>query len=193
MNPFQKLRFIISVSRSQGVIRRYFVVNGFDGALTLLGLNTGFYLSAEVELSVAIHACVGAAIALCMSGISSAYLSETAERQHELAELQRAMVTDLDSSVQSTATLVIPVFIALVNGLSPFFFALLIIAPLWLAQAGLTMIYSPIAMAIGVAFTEIFFLGMFLAKIGTGSLIWSGIKALLIGVTTVLLILLLEG
>lgn len=193
MNPFQKLRFIISVSRSQGVIRRYFVVNSFDGALTLLGLNIGFYLSNEVELSVVIHACVGTAIALCMSGISSAYLSETAERQYELAELQRAMVTDLDSSIQRTATRVIPVFIALVNGLSPLFFALLIIAPLWLAQAGLTISDSPIVMAIGVAFAEIFFLGMFLARIGSGSLIWSGIKALLIAATTVLLIFLLES
>ncbi|MFT6916398.1 MAG: putative membrane protein (TIGR00267 family) [Motiliproteus sp.] len=193
MNIFQKLRFIIRVSGSMGVIRRYFVVNSFDGALTLLGLNTGFYLSAEVELSVVIHACTGTAIALCMSGISSAYLSETAERQHELAELQRAMVNDLDSSIQRTATRVIPVCIAMVNGLSPFFFALLIIAPLWLAQAGLTLVYSPIVMAIGVAFIEIFFLGMFLAKIGAGNLIWSGIKALSIAVTTVLLILLLEG
>tara|TARA_R110002167_G_scaffold83817_6_gene228146 strand:+ start:95 stop:676 length:582 start_codon:yes stop_codon:yes gene_type:complete len=193
MNPFQKLAFIISVSRSQGVMRRYFVVNSFDGALTLLGLNTGFYLSAEVDLSVVIHACVGTAVALCMSGFSSAYLSETAERQHELAELQRAMVTDLDSSIQSTAARVIPVLIALVNGLSPFFFALLIIAPLWLAQAGLTMIYSPMVMAIGVAFAEIFLLGMFLAQVGTSSLIWSGIKALGIAAITVLLILLLEG
>jgi VIT1/CCC1 family predicted Fe2+/Mn2+ transporter len=110
-----------------------------------------------------------------------------------LSELQRAMVADLDSSIQSTATRVIPICIALVNGLSPLLFALLIIAPLWLAQAGLTMTYSPIAMAIAVAFAEVFFLGMFLAKVGTGSLIWSGIKALLIAATTVLLILLLDG
>tara|TARA_R110001583_G_scaffold109992_2_gene258796 strand:+ start:1906 stop:2160 length:255 start_codon:yes stop_codon:yes gene_type:complete len=53
------------------------------------------------------------------------------------------------------------------------------------------MIYSPMLMAIGVAFTEIFLLRMFLAQVGASNLIWSGIKALGIAAITVLLILLL--
>ena len=54
----------LSISQSYDIARRYFVVNSFDGALTMLGLLSGFYVSEAVELSVVIPACLGAAIAL---------------------------------------------------------------------------------------------------------------------------------
>jgi len=74
-------RIIIHARRAEDIARRYFITNGFDGALTLLGLMVGFASSDNVDISIAITACLGAAIALFMSGISSAYLSETAERK----------------------------------------------------------------------------------------------------------------
>jgi len=61
--------------RAGNITRRYLVTNGFDGALTMLGMLTGFYTSGMTNLSVAISACLGAAIALFVSGLSSAYLS----------------------------------------------------------------------------------------------------------------------
>ena len=33
------------ITRSDLIARRYFVVNGFDGGLTMLGLLVGFYVS----------------------------------------------------------------------------------------------------------------------------------------------------
>jgi hypothetical protein len=54
-------------------------VNGFDGALTILGFIIGFTLSAETELAVVINSCLGASIALGMSGVNSAYISESAD------------------------------------------------------------------------------------------------------------------
>jgi hypothetical protein len=78
-----------------GIIRRYAIVNGFDGALTMLGLLSGFLLSGGAPLPTVIAACVGAAVALGVSGLTSAYLSESAERRRSLAELESAMITDL--------------------------------------------------------------------------------------------------
>lgn len=192
MNLLQQLRFILQISRAQGIARRYFVVNGFDGALTLLGLNMGFYLSGGVEISIAIHAGLGAAVALGMSGLSSAYLSEAAERQRSLAELESAMVSDLSNSAQGVAAKVVPILVALVNGFAPFTIALLIMTPLWLAQAGLVLPLEPVVMAIAIAFAIIAFLGLFLARISGDTLLWGMLKTLLIAVTTVLLITLLE-
>ena len=74
-------------------MRRYFVVNGYDGALTMLGLIMGFYVSDHVELAVVITTCLAAALALGMSGVSSAYISEAAERRRTLAKLEKAMVS----------------------------------------------------------------------------------------------------
>jgi len=115
----KRLRLLLQISRSEKIARRYFVVNGFDGALTMLGLNIGFYVSGEQTLSVIISACLGAAVALGVSGVSSAYISEVAERERELQELEGAMVRDLSDTAHGQASRYIPVFIALVNGLAP--------------------------------------------------------------------------
>ena len=46
-------RIIIHAKRAEGIARRYFITNGFDGALTLLGLMVGFASSKNIEISAA--------------------------------------------------------------------------------------------------------------------------------------------
>ncbi len=193
MRLFERFRFFLRVSRSHGIARRYFVVNGFDGALTLLGLCTGFHLSGHVSLTVVIRACLGAAIALAMSGSTSAYLSESAERRRWLAELEGAMVSDLSASSHGAAARLVPLFIAAVNGLAPLVLSLLIIGPLWLARAGIPLPLAPLPAAIATAFVCIFGLGIFLGRIGRTFWLWSGLRAVLIALLTVALILLVEA
>jgi len=106
------------------------VVNGFDGALTMLGLIMGFYVSDRVDLAVVITSCLAAALALGMSRISSAYISEAAERRRDLAQLEKAMGTSLNESHHARAATWIPWLVALVNGIAPLLIALIIIVPL---------------------------------------------------------------
>ena len=68
---FARLRYLIKLSHSHRIARRYFVTNGFDGVLAMLGLLMGFRVSATVSIEVMIGACVGTAVALFMSGIST--------------------------------------------------------------------------------------------------------------------------
>jgi predicted membrane protein (TIGR00267 family) len=192
MMRFRERHLWLQLVHSRGIIRRYFVVNGFDGAFTMLGLLTGFYLSDGTELGVVIAACLGAAVALGVSGLTSAYLSEVAERRRSFTELEEAMVTDLSNSTHASAARVIPLLIALVNGVSPLFFALIILLPLWLARAGINLPLAPLPAAISTAFLSIFGLGVFLGAVGGTSWLWSGIKSLLIAGVTVLLILWLD-
>ena len=117
MSLLRQTRFLLDITRTREIVRRYFVVNGFDGALTMLGLIIGFLVSAPADLSVVINVCLGAAIALGMSGLSSAYISESAERKHALEKLERAMISDLQDSAHGDATRWVPFLIALVNGL----------------------------------------------------------------------------
>ncbi len=191
MHSLARLNVSYYLSRALGIIRRYFVVNGFDGALTMLGLLTGFHLGGEVALDVVISACLGAAVALCVSGLTSAYLSETAERQRSLSELEAAMVTDLSHTAPANAARVLPVLIALVNGIAPLLMSLIIIIPLWLARAGITLPLAPLPTAIATAFLCIFGLGVFVGQVGGTWWLWSGIKTLLIALATVLIILML--
>ena len=131
----EQLIWLLKIPRSQVIARRYFVVNGFAGAITMLGLMVGFYVSEDVRLPVVINACLGVAIALGMSGVSSAYISEAAEKQRELKDLEKAMVTDLGKSAHGQAARLLPLFIAFVNGMAPLAISLVILLPLWLAPS----------------------------------------------------------
>jgi predicted membrane protein (TIGR00267 family) len=189
--PFEllrKIRQFISISRIFDIARRYFVVNSFDGALTMLGLLLGFQISKGADLPVIITACLGAAVALAMSGLTSAYLSETAERKREFRKLQDAMVTDLSGSAQHKVSRWVPIWVALINGLSPLFISLIIITPLWLAQWGMQLPFGPIETAIGIAFASIFLLGIFLGQVSGTFWFYSGLQALVIALVTMFLI-----
>ncbi len=180
----------LHIHRSKNIARRYMITNGFDGALTMLGLMIGFYTSKNPSLPVAISASLGAAIALFMSGISSAYLSESAERKKELQELEQALLTDLAESHYGQASHYVPLFVALVNGLSPLLISISIIIPLWLAELGVAMPLSPFLIASFIAFTNIFFLGLFLSRVSKTFWLWAGLRTLAIAVLTVGIILL---
>ena len=188
MGLFSQFRQTISLSRSHDIARRYMVVNGFDGALTTLGLLIGFYVNNVSDLSICITAGLGAAIALGMSGFSSAYISEAAERKLEFEKLQDAMVTDIGGSAHEKASRWAPVLIALINGLSPLLISLLIISPLWLAQFGYPLPLSALECAISIAFVLIFLLGVFLSSVSGDSWLISGIKTLAIAMLTSLMI-----
>jgi len=175
---------VLDLTGAQGIARRYFVVNSFDGALTMLGLIVGFYLSERVELQVIINACIGAAVALAVSGVSSAYISETAEKKKELQELEQAMIEDLDESMHGRATRLIPVFLALVNGLSPFLVSLLILTPILLASHSIDLPLPPLQAAFLVALVILFAFGVYLGRIGNVNWFWAGFRVILIALIT---------
>lgn len=182
---------LLRISRSAFIARRYFVVNGFDGALTMLGLNMGFYLSGEPSLEVVISACLGAAVALGVSGVSSAYMSESAERERELRELEGAMVRDMSDTAHGQASRIAPWVIAVVNGMAPFLFAQVIMLPLWLARAGWRMPLAPVELALMVALFVLFLLGIVIGRVQGTFWLWSGLRTLLIACLTAAIIFLL--
>ncbi len=183
---------MLNLSGSWGIMRRYFVVNGFDGALTSLGLIMGFYVSTGVELGVVITTCLAASLALGMSGISSAYISEAAERRRHLAQLEEAMLASLDESYHARAVNWSAWLVALVNGVAPLIIALMIIFPLWLGQQNLLYGLEPLATAITVALMIIFLLGVFLGRVGGTFWLWSGLQSLAVALLTLGLIYLIN-
>ena len=193
MNLLRHAGYLLRISRSHGIVRRYFVVNGFDGALTMLGLIIGFLISAPTELSVMISACLGAAIALGVSGVSSAYVSEAAERRRALTQLEEAMIKDLQDSAHGEAARWVPMLIALVNGSAPLVISLLILVPLWLSDAGVALPLPPLYLAIVIALVLIFLLGVFLGRIAGVSWLRSGLQTLSVALLTAGLIYLFVG
>ncbi len=159
----------------------------------MMGLIIGFIVSTPADLAVIINVCLGAAIALGMSGISSAYISESAERHHALDKLEDAMISDLQESTHGQAARLAPLLVALVNGLAPLIFSLLILMPLWLANLGVPLPLPPLYGAILVALVLVFLLGVFLGRIADISWLRSGLQTLLVAVATAVLIYLFAG
>jgi len=188
---FRQLRFLFKLTRAHTIARRYFVTNGFDGALTMLGLTMGFYSSDSVATTVIISACLGAAIALSVSGLASAYVSESAEREKELKELEQAVVGDLENTAHGRAARWVPVLIAVVNGFSPLLMALLIMTPLWLSEAGIALPLTALECAIVTAFLTLFMLGVLLGRVSGQFWLWSGLRTLIIALITAGIVLLL--
>lgn len=193
---FARLRYLVELTHSHRIARRYFVTNGFDGVLALLGLLMGFRVSATVSIEVMISACAGTAIALFMSGVSSAYISESAEKQLELRELEKSMVTSLDDSAHGEAARLMPWLIALVNGLSPLLLAALVLVPLFLSLHQLwpdpPVIFSALESAIIIALSLAFLLGAFLGRLSGGFWLWTAVRSLFTAVVTAALILFLN-
>ncbi|MEJ6591813.1 MAG: hypothetical protein QNL99_07535 [SAR86 cluster bacterium] len=176
-------------SQSISIARRYFVVNGFDGALTMLGIIVGFYHSNPgppnaAALTIIVSACLGAAIALGASGLSSAYISESAEQKSELQELEAAMVDDLDGSSHGLAARWGPWLVALVNGLAPLLISLFILLPLLLPEAFSLLRANVLETAIVLGLGAIFLLGVFLGRISGHFWLFSGLRTLVIAIAT---------
>lgn len=180
---------LLHVLRAKSIARRYLVTNGFDGALTVLGIITGFYISGMTDVSVVLSASLGAVTALFVSGVSSAYLSEKAERQKELRELERALISDLKESDLGHASRYLPLWIALVNGFSPLLLSSFILLPLLFADQLQAWSISPFISAMVMALIVLFMIGVLLGKISHTFWLWSGLKTLLVAIFTVALIL----
>lgn len=190
---FSELKFLFKLASASDIARRYFVTNGFDGALTMLGLVIGFYSSSQAPNGVILAACLGAAIALTVSGLVSAYISESAERKKELSELEQALVKNMDDSAHAKAAKLVPIFVAAVNGLSPLIISLIIISPMGLSLSGYELPIPPLQFSIIIAFITLFALGIFIGKISGQFWLWSGFRTLLIAVITAAIILLIDN
>ena len=86
-----RFRSYIRVAGASAIARRYFVMNAFDGALTILGVIVGAFMAREVDPRVIMGAGVGASLAMGISGAWGAYMAERAERRRSLKELENQM------------------------------------------------------------------------------------------------------
>lgn len=183
----KKWKRYYKISDVGSITRRYFVMNAFDGALTMLGVVIGGYIAGILQPITIITAAVSGSIAMGASGISGAYMTEKAERTKELKELERAMVTDMKNGLHHKSFQFATIFAALVDGISPALAAMLVVSPFFAAFAG--FVPTQLAFYLTILFTLILLtiLGIYLAKISEESMIKYGIQMLAVGMITAFL------
>ncbi|MBD3388864.1 MAG: hypothetical protein GF416_07335 [Candidatus Altiarchaeales archaeon] len=193
MNKVEEFRRYIRVTNIDEIARRYFVMNAFDGALTMLGILVGAFLSGTTDFHVIIAAGMGASIAMGMSGMSGAYMTERAERKRELRELEDAMLLDLDETMHGKAGRFASVFTALVDGVSPALSAFLILSPFILVKYSAIEYWSAYRYSMSITALVLFSLGAYLARISGDSKLFYGGQMVLVGLITAVVIFLIDA
>jgi predicted membrane protein (TIGR00267 family) len=173
------------------IARRYFVKNGFDGSMTMLGIIVGAWVVNVTQLEIIVTAGLGACLAMGISGVSGAYMTERAERKRDLKNLENAMITKLNDSVITDASSFVSLYAAIVDGGSPILTALVSLSPFIFALYDLVLIESAYVISLVVTLITLFMLGIYLGKIAKENAILYGIQTLVAGVATVAIALLL--
>jgi len=173
------LRHYHEVAGVGEIARRYFAMNAFDGVLTTLGVVAGGYIGHVHVARAIISVGLAAAVAMGVSGFYGSYLIERAERDRALRELEEATLSPLDDTDIASASTYATIVIALVDGLSPFVAAIIVLLPFFFAgeSVGRSVYFA----AAAIAFVELFLLGMFLGRVSRQRLVWSGVKLAIAG------------
>ncbi|MCX8207175.1 MAG: VIT1/CCC1 transporter family protein [Methanothrix sp.] len=179
-------RRYLKASGALEIARRLFVMNAFDGVLTIMGVVLGAYLSGVQDSGFVITAGVGGSIAMGISGMSGAYMAERAERMRDIRKLESAMLRDLDGTHVVRAFRTASIVVALVDGLSPAIAALLLISPFFVVP--LISMSAAAMMSLALGLVVLFLLGLFLARISEEVALISGLKMLLVGVITIVIV-----
>ncbi|MHA1636972.1 MAG: hypothetical protein ACTSUB_03050, partial [Candidatus Thorarchaeota archaeon] len=176
----------LELTKGVEIARRYLAMNAFDGALTMLGLILGGLITIDparpqIVFNALLLAAVGTSLAMAISGFSGSYLTESAEREREVDELGKAMLTDMTHSMYAKATRVTSVVVAMVDGLAPSIAAVIVISPLLFVPFGFIGHITALYLAIGVCMLLLFALGLFLGNISGKSMWGYGAKTLFAG------------
>src|SRR5439155_1000843 len=93
----RRLREYDEITNVGPIIRRYFVIGAFDGALTVLGIIIGAsaFGTLEEHKALVLSASFGAAIALAVSSAVGAYEAERVEKKLDIRTIERAMLARL--------------------------------------------------------------------------------------------------
>jgi len=188
----QRLREYSEIAGIGEIARRYFAMNAFDGVLTIIGVLMGNYTAGVEAPAIVVSTGLSTCVAMGVSGLWGAYLTENAERKRGLDDLARHTLTDLSDTKIGRAARAAVIVVAVVDGLAPFSAALVVLLPFFFARQ-LGDITTSYYVSLGLALAALFALGAFLGKVGKSNLIVSGLKMIVAGAVAIVLSYLLDA
>ncbi len=182
----EKIKEYREISEVDETARRLFSMNGFDGCITILGLLIGFYIQNFDEPMLIFKIGIAAAIAMSMSGLWGAYLTERSERIKDLKELESVTISDLNNTKIGSALRFATIVITIVDAVAPFITAFLTLIPFLFAKV--LDIKTRYYISFIILFLTLFLLGIFLGRVSKENLLISAIKMIVAGIMSVLII-----
>jgi len=194
---FDRMMHHLQLTEGTEIARRYFAMNAFDGILPVVGIIMGGFISLVNQeprfvFATVLLGSIGTAIAMFISGISSSYLTEQAERKRAVKELGKSMLADMSHTIYAEASRTTTLIVSVINGISPTLAALGTISPMFLSTLGILDPVIAMYLSIVAGLILLFSLGLFLGKISKVNIWISGLKTLSAGFLTVLMMLVIQ-
>ena len=183
----RRLREYDEITNVGPIIRRYFVIGAFDGALTVLGIIIGAsaFGTLEEHKALVLSASFGAAIALAVSSAVGAYEAERVEKKLDIRTIERAMLARL-SEEHREAFQFAAILGALVHGIAPLIAGLLPIIPFVFLDARTATV-----VAVAITLVILFLLGVYLGNLVRERVLVTGLRFAAAGIGTAAILWLL--
>lgn len=178
----------IRISEANKIARRYFIMNSFDGSVTILGVLLGVIFGGIEEPSKILGIGIATGIALMVSGFSGTIIAEEAERDRDIKELEESMLMDLKDTVYTRAARFSIIYISFVNAVAPLLSIMISMVPLFLAVVGLVSREIAIQASIAVVLLYMGILGIFVSRMTGRSIIKGALKLVAIGIITTIVV-----
>ena len=165
------------------IVRRYFVIGAFDGALTVLGIVIGAAFTTQGSSGIVVALSGSAAVALAISSAVGAYEAERVEKKLHRFSIEQAMLSELGEEYRSAFRRAATVSAA-VHGVAPIIASLVPVVPFlflafWTATATATVVTLALLFVLGaylgflvrerIVITGLRFAG---AGLATAGLLW---------------------
>jgi len=193
MKFLEKVRRYIKISGVAPISRRYFIMNAFDGATTILGIVIGAHVAGVTNQFWIICSGLGATLAMGLSGFAGAYMTEEAERTRKLKHMEKSMLKKLGKSVIGKAFRFAPLWTGIIDGVSPAIAAIACLTPFFLSFLDVFSVDFAFQLSIVTALSVMFLLGVFLGKVSGRSMFLHGVETLLVGVILTMIFLALKA
>ena len=176
----RRLREYDEITNVGPIIRRYFVIGAFDGALTVLGIIIGAsaFGTLEEHKALVLSASFGAAIALAVSSAVGAYEAERVEKKLDIRTIERAMLARL-SEEHREAFQFAAILSAIVHGIAPLIAGLLPILPFVFLDARTATV-----VAVAITLVILFLLGVYLGNLVRERVLVTGLRFAAAGIGT---------
>jgi predicted membrane protein (TIGR00267 family) len=180
----EQIRDYSRISNLGEIARRYFAMNAFDGALTMIGVLMGNYTAGVDSPQIVVSTGLATSVAMGISGLWGAYLTEAAERKREISEISEQVLVDLNDTRIGRASRFAVAIVAIVDGLSPALAALLILTP-FLFAGFFNQIQWVYFTSLGMALVSLFGLGTFLGYVSRQNIFLYGLRTVIAGVISI--------
>ncbi len=183
----RRLREYDEITNVRPIIRRYFVIGAFDGALTVLGIIIGASAFGDLEAHkvLVVSASFGAAIALAVSSAVGAYEAERVEKKLDIRTIERAMLARLSEEHQEAFRFA-AILSAIVHWIAPLIAGLLPVIPFLLLDARTATV-----LAVIITLVILFALGAYLGNLVRERVLVTGMRFAAAGIGTALILWLL--